>query len=47
MAALLLHLDALRDAAVDSHLGAYPDDTIVPTMPQAAEEFPDRIYGEA
>ena len=43
----LMYLDDLRAAAEDGNLGAFLDDTIQPTLPQVAEDFPPRIYGDA
>lgn len=41
----LLHLDDLRAAAEDVNLSAFLDASIQPQLPQAEEDFPDRIYG--
>lgn len=41
----LLHLDELRAAAEDANMSAFLDTTIVPTLPEVGEDFPERIYG--
>ncbi len=39
-------LDVLRAAVDDPHLSAYLSSTVVVSLPQVKEEFPERMYPE-
>jgi len=45
LAARLVGLDRLREAADDAHLAAFLDRAVVTPLPHLDEDFPDRLYG--